>query len=135
MQDLTAIGSSLLYMPGDEFTLERIIDIGLDQYCDVIGDISSAASKELAIEQVGESYDWQVAILVTYIHVHTCMHTLAWQIYFKCNSRCCLTVTVVQAHLWVLCLPLQAIQDIANQWKDLTLDISPYKERGHFRLR
>ena len=38
--------------PGNEFTLERIIDIGLDQFSDVIGEISSAASKELAIEQV-----------------------------------------------------------------------------------
>lgn len=44
-------------MPGDEFTLERIIDIGLDQYSDVIGEISSAASKELAIEQVREGYN------------------------------------------------------------------------------
>ena len=36
---------------GDEFTLEKIIEIGLDQFSEVIGEISSAASKELAIEQ------------------------------------------------------------------------------------
>ena len=36
---------------GDEFTLEKIIEIGLDQFSEVIGDISGAASKELAIEQ------------------------------------------------------------------------------------
>ncbi len=64
---------------GDKFTLEKIIDLGLDQFSDAIGDISAAASKELAIEQ--------------------------------------------------------AIGDIVNQWKDLVLDIGPYKERGHYRLK
>ena len=44
-----------LFLPGNEFTLERIIDIGLDQFSEVIGEISSAASKELAIEQVRRS--------------------------------------------------------------------------------
>ena len=44
--------SFFMFAPGNEFTLERIIDIGLDQFSDVIGEISSAASKELAIEQV-----------------------------------------------------------------------------------
>jgi len=34
----------------EDFTLERIIDWGFDQYTDKIKDISSAASKELAIE-------------------------------------------------------------------------------------
>ncbi len=38
--------------PGDDFTLERIIEVGLDQYSEVVGEISSAASKELAFEQV-----------------------------------------------------------------------------------
>ena len=37
--------------PGDDFTLEKIIDLGLDQYSTSIGEISSAASKELSIEQ------------------------------------------------------------------------------------
>lgn len=62
-----------------EFTLEKIIEIGLDQYSELIGEISGAASKELAIEQ--------------------------------------------------------AIQGIESSWKDLALDIAPYKDRGHFKLR
>ena len=69
----------VFYFSGDEFTLEKIIEIGLDQFSEVIGEISSAASKELAIEQ--------------------------------------------------------AIADIANQWQDFRLDVGPYKERGHFRLK
>ena len=36
---------------GDDFTLEKIIDLGLDQYSTSIGEISGAASKELSIEQ------------------------------------------------------------------------------------
>ncbi len=43
------------HLSGDDFTLERIIEVGLDQYSEVVGDISSAASKELAIEQVTHS--------------------------------------------------------------------------------
>ena len=34
----------------EDFTLERIIDWGFDQFSDKIKDISNAASKELAIE-------------------------------------------------------------------------------------
>ena len=51
------------YVPfiGTEFTLEKLVEIGLDQYAELVGDISSAASKELAIEQV---------------HTHTHTHTL-----------------------------------------------------------
>lgn len=36
----------------EDFTLERIIEFGFDQYGEQIGDISGAATKELAIEQV-----------------------------------------------------------------------------------
>ena len=36
----------------DDFTLEKIIEFGFDQYAEQIGDISGAATKELAIEQV-----------------------------------------------------------------------------------
>ena len=36
----------------DDFTLEKIIELGLDQFSEAIGDISTAASKELSIEQV-----------------------------------------------------------------------------------
>ena len=37
---------------GPDFTLEKIIELGLEQFSEAIGDISSAASKELSIEQV-----------------------------------------------------------------------------------
>ena len=37
----------------DEFTLEKIIEFGFDQYAEQIGEVSGAARKELAIEQVG----------------------------------------------------------------------------------
>ena len=37
----------------DEFTLEKIIELGLNQFSETVGDISTAASKELSIEQVG----------------------------------------------------------------------------------
>ena len=43
--------SLFFHSTGDDFTLEKIIEIGLDQFSEVIGDISGAASKELAIEQ------------------------------------------------------------------------------------
>ena len=36
----------------DEFTLEKIIEYGFDQYADTINEVSGAATKELAIEQV-----------------------------------------------------------------------------------
>ena len=36
----------------DDFTLEKIIEFGFDQYAEQINDISGAATKELAIEQV-----------------------------------------------------------------------------------
>lgn len=63
----------------DSFTLEQIINLGLDQYAEQISAISGAASKELSIEQV--------------------------------------------------------LKDIATVWSSLALDITPYKDRGHFRLR
>jgi len=37
---------------GESFTLERIIELGLDAYAEQISEISGAASKELAIEEV-----------------------------------------------------------------------------------
>lgn len=42
----------MLCTQGADFTLEKLVEIGLDQHAEVVGDISSAASKELAIEQV-----------------------------------------------------------------------------------
>ena len=49
--------------------------------------------------------------------------------------------TVLERNMELVCcslnliLLLQAIQEIADQWKDLTLDVSAYKDRGHFRLK
>ena len=37
---------------GDTFTLEKIINLGLDQFSEQISEISAAASKELSIEQI-----------------------------------------------------------------------------------
>ena len=37
----------------EDFTLEKIIDLGLDQFAEQISEVSGAASKELSIEQVG----------------------------------------------------------------------------------
>lgn len=39
----------------EDFTLERIIHYGFDQYADPINEISGAATKEFAIEQVCQS--------------------------------------------------------------------------------
>lgn len=36
----------------NDFTLEKIIEYGFDQYAEGINEISGAATKELAIEQV-----------------------------------------------------------------------------------
>ena len=64
---------------GEDFTLETIIALGLDQFSEVVGDISAAASKELAIEQ--------------------------------------------------------ALKQIAEAWENTVLDVAPYKDKGHFRLK
>ncbi|KAM7377518.1 hypothetical protein PAMA_014021 [Pampus argenteus] len=62
-----------------EFTLEKIISLGLDKYDDKICEISGAASKELSIEQ--------------------------------------------------------GLEDITKTWEETFLDIAPYKDEGHYRLR
>ncbi|XP_078020536.1 dynein axonemal heavy chain 2 [Epinephelus lanceolatus] len=62
-----------------EFTLERIISLGLDKYTDKICEISGAASKELSIEQ--------------------------------------------------------GLEEITRTWEEMSLDIAPYKDEGHHRLR
>lgn len=36
----------------NDFTLEKIIEYGFDQYAESINEVSGAATKELAIEQV-----------------------------------------------------------------------------------
>ena len=44
--------SEFFCAPADDFTLEKIIELGLDQFAEQISEISGAASKELSIEQV-----------------------------------------------------------------------------------
>ncbi|XP_069502374.1 dynein axonemal heavy chain 2 [Ambystoma mexicanum] len=63
----------------DDFTLEKIVELGLDQHYDKINEISSAATKELAIEQ--------------------------------------------------------SLEHIARTWDNTLLDIVPYKDKGHHRMR
>ena len=40
------------FFSADDFTLEKIIELGLDQFAEQISEVSAAASKELSIEQV-----------------------------------------------------------------------------------
>ncbi|XP_063305793.1 dynein axonemal heavy chain 2 [Pelobates fuscus] len=63
----------------DDFTLEKIVELGLDQHVDKIREISMAATKELFIEQ--------------------------------------------------------GLELISKTWEATLLDIVPYKEKGHHRLR
>ncbi|XP_018428368.1 PREDICTED: dynein heavy chain 2, axonemal [Nanorana parkeri] len=64
---------------GDDFTLEKIVELGLDHHVDKINEISTAATKELFIEQ--------------------------------------------------------ALENITRTWEETRLDIGPYKDKGHHRLR
>uniref|UniRef100_A0A8C5V6J6 Dynein axonemal heavy chain 2 n=1 Tax=Microcebus murinus TaxID=30608 RepID=A0A8C5V6J6_MICMU len=63
----------------ESFTLEQIVELGMDQHVEKIGEISASATKELAIEV--------------------------------------------------------ALQNIAKTWEVTQLDIVPYKDKGHHRLR
>ncbi|XP_064408838.1 dynein axonemal heavy chain 2 [Latimeria chalumnae] len=63
----------------DDFTLEKIVEMGLDQHTEKISEISASASKEYSIEQ--------------------------------------------------------ALEGIQNTWQITNLDIAPYKDKGHHRLR
>uniref|UniRef100_A0A8C8ZZR2 Dynein axonemal heavy chain 2 n=1 Tax=Prolemur simus TaxID=1328070 RepID=A0A8C8ZZR2_PROSS len=63
----------------ESFTLEQIVELGMDQHVEKIGEISASATKELAIEV--------------------------------------------------------ALQNIAKTWQVTQLDIVPYKDKGHHRLR
>ncbi|XP_039087571.1 dynein heavy chain 2, axonemal [Hyaena hyaena] len=63
----------------DSFTLEQIVQLGMDQHVEKIGEISASATRELAIEL--------------------------------------------------------ALQNIAKTWEVIQLDIVPYKDKGHHRLR
>uniref|UniRef100_G1RF97 Dynein axonemal heavy chain 2 n=1 Tax=Nomascus leucogenys TaxID=61853 RepID=G1RF97_NOMLE len=63
----------------ESFTLEQIVELGMDQHVEKIGEISASAAKELAIEV--------------------------------------------------------SLQNIAKTWDVIQLDIVPYKDKGHHRLR
>ncbi|XP_026545523.1 dynein heavy chain 2, axonemal-like [Notechis scutatus] len=63
----------------EDFRLENIIELGLDKHVEKVAEISSSATKELAIEQ--------------------------------------------------------ALENIAKTWAVTTLDIVPYKDKGHHRIR
>uniref|UniRef100_A0A8C8XZF1 Dynein axonemal heavy chain 2 n=1 Tax=Panthera leo TaxID=9689 RepID=A0A8C8XZF1_PANLE len=63
----------------ESFTLEQIVELGMDQHVEKIGEISASATKELAIEL--------------------------------------------------------ALENIAKTWDGIQLDIAPYKDKGHHRLR
>ncbi|XP_064181287.1 dynein axonemal heavy chain 2 [Anguilla rostrata] len=64
---------------GSDFTLEKIVALGMHLHAEKISEISGAASKELSIEQ--------------------------------------------------------SLEDIAAAWEETVLDIAPYKDKGHHRLR
>ncbi|XP_036403568.1 dynein heavy chain 2, axonemal [Megalops cyprinoides] len=64
---------------GSDFTLEKIVALGMHQHTEKISEISGAASKELSIEQ--------------------------------------------------------SLEGIAKAWEETCLDIAPYKDKGHHRLR
>ena len=63
----------------EDFTLERIIEWGFDQYAEKVGDISGAATKELAIE-IG-------------------------------------------------------LEEIRATWEATELDMAPYKDKGHYKIK
>ena len=63
----------------EDFTLERIIEFGFDQYAEKINDISGAATKEMAIEL--------------------------------------------------------AIKEIEENWNVTEMEMAPYKDRGHFKIK
>ena len=63
----------------DDFTLEKIIEWGFDQYAEKINDISGAASRELSIEN--------------------------------------------------------GLNEINELWEVTELDLAPYKDKGHYKLR
>ena len=44
----------------EDFTLEKIIEYGFDQFAEPINEISGAATKELAIEQVSMAVLWEL---------------------------------------------------------------------------
>ena len=51
----------IYWLSAEDFTLEKIIELGLDQFAEQISEVSGAASKELSIEQVGLLYLMSIA--------------------------------------------------------------------------
>ena len=52
-------------LSAEDFTLEKIIELGLDQFAEQISEVSGAASKELSIEQVGLLYFMSLAFCLS----------------------------------------------------------------------
>ena len=53
-------------LKAEDFTLEKIIELGLDQFAEQISEVSGAASKELSIEQVGLLYLMSLAFWMSF---------------------------------------------------------------------
>ena len=52
------------------------------------------------------------------------------------NLRCAAEKAfIISALPKIVVSSFQALQAIADSWKDMVLDVEPYKERGHFRLK
>lgn len=100
----------------EDFRLENIIELGLDQHVAKIAEISASATKELAIEQVAPSV------------------CASW----AAGPR-------PREGLWpCLCPPdmtrpppppPQALENIAKTWDATTLEVVPYKDKGHHRIK
>ena len=57
------------------------MEIGLDQHAEVVGDISSAASKELAIEQVMHTYHINIYMYTATIIIVSLHFTVLYRIH------------------------------------------------------
>lgn len=67
-----------------DFTLEKMVALGLEQHAEKISEISGAASNELSIEQVTAPPPTQMASLIRHPHEvlsHTVYHGLSDTIY------------------------------------------------------
>ena len=107
----------------DDFTLEKIIEFGFDQYAEAINEISGAATKELAIEQVQTKFVHGIIDIST---IRLSDH-LKWHYYDK---RWELTLRQnVQHHLgqsedWIFCVSL--VMHVCNVWRNTLFRICWY---------
>ena len=87
----------------DDFTLEKIIEFGFDQYAEAINEISGAATKELAIEQVWTKFVHGIIYILTIRlsdHLKWHYYDKRWEFTLRQN---------VQHHLgqsedWIFCV-------------------------------